>query len=242
MIINQQIETPVTSQEWGLLRARYNLPTRNKKKRKTHVKLRRNDGGTMLVPVQDYSAPVLLYRFRKARILSGVPRDPGENANGLTWTVSMLTSHDVEMEMQRKFPEWNKQHSMKAMPFPFARMLAKIAYGYVFAEWGGNSGFSPMVLDIILGKSNDYFYTVGGEWEIADPIPGSNHITNIKLLFTSSSTAFIIVDIRLFPTNGTPDYHIVVGQIDLKNPSHLAVFAKHRLDGKIEEAPLGLTK
>jgi hypothetical protein len=196
----------------------------------------------MLVPVQDYSAPVPLYRFRKARILSGLPRDPGENANGLTWTVSMLTDHDAEMEMQRKFPEWNKQHSFKAMPFPFARMLAKIAYGYVFAEWGGNNGFNPIVLDIILGKTNDYFYTVGGEWDIAAAIPGSNHITNITLLFTCSRNALIIVYIRLFPTSETPDYHVVVGQIDLDNAKHLAVFAKHRLDGKIEDAALGLTK
>ena len=64
-IINREIETPVCSQEWGLLRAKRNFPTRNKKKRKakTHQKVRRIDGSTMRIPLADLSTPVCLYKF-----------------------------------------------------------------------------------------------------------------------------------------------------------------------------------
>ncbi len=232
-IINRQIETPVSSHEWGFFRSKRTFPTRRKKRRKTHIKLRRVDGGPLNVPVSDYSAPVPLYKFGEARILSGLP--PG--SDHLRWTMVVLADHDAEMAMQRKYPEWNKQHRLKAQPHEFARLLAKIAYGYVVAEVGLDA-FNPLVLGIILGKSDDYFYTVGGAWDIEPAVPNGDHITDIRIKFVSPFHALVIVDIRLFSAIETPSYHVVVGLIDLKNPEHLRAFEKHRLEGKIIVIPL----
>src|SRR5216684_6936002 len=75
-LINRELETPVTSQEWGDLRAKRKFPTRNKlnRKKRTHVAIRAIDGSLMRVPLADHSTPVLLYKFSEARILSGLSR------------------------------------------------------------------------------------------------------------------------------------------------------------------------
>jgi hypothetical protein len=228
-IINREIETPVLSQEWGYLRSKRNFPTRKKKKRKTHITLYRHDGSAMSVSVRDYSAPVPVYKFRGPRILTGLP----VGFDHLHWTVAMLSSHDDEMAMKQKFPEWNGRHTFKPEPYVFARLLAKIAYGYVAAEWG-LEGFDPLGLDLILGRTkDDYFYTVGGTWDIQPPIPGGDHITDIKLEKINPTKFRITVDVRLFSQVATPSYIVVVGHIDMQNPKHFGTLAKHRAHGKI---------
>jgi hypothetical protein len=229
-IINREIETPVLSHEWGYLRSKREFPTRNKKKRKTHVIVYRYDGSSMKVPVADYPSPVPLYKFGEPRILTGLP--PG--IDHLRWTMDVLGDHDGEAEMRRRHPDWNGHHVLRAQPYPFARLLAKIAYGYVVAEWG-LGGFSPLGLDIILGRSDDYFYTVGGSWDIAEPIPGGDHITDIALQVLSPRVLQIRVNIRLFSKVRMPSYIVVVGNIDLQNPQHLITLAKHRADGKVPD-------
>ena len=94
------------------------------------------------------------------------------------------------------------------------------------------------MLDIILGESDDYFYTVGGTWDIEPVVPNGNHITNIRIKFSGPHRALVIVDIRLFSATETPSYHVVVGLIDLKNPKHARAFEKHRLEGKLIANPL----
>lgn len=95
----------------------------------------------MKVPVADYPSPVPLYKFGEPRILAGLP--PG--IDHLRWTMEVLGDHDSEAEMRRRHPDWNGHHVLRAQPYPFARLLAKIAYGYVVAGWG-LAGF-PMSAD-----------------------------------------------------------------------------------------------
>jgi hypothetical protein len=234
-IINKEVETPITSHEWGYFRANRGFPTRNnknrgsnKKDRKMYIELRTLDGNPLKIPISDYSAPVFLYKFGEARILYGV----SEGNDHLRWTVDVLTDHDAEMRMQQKFPNWDKKHTLKTRPHEFARLLAKIAYGYSVAELGFGT-FDVFVKDIIIGQSNDYFNFVGGSYDILPPIPGGDHITNISFKFTSSKKALVIVDIRLLSQTSTPNYHVVVGEIDLENPEHLKSFDQHRINGKL---------
>jgi HNH endonuclease len=204
-VINRQIETPVTSQEWGDLRAKRKFPTRNKLKRKkrTHVRVRAIDGSLMRLPLADHSTPVLTYKFSQARILSGLPR----LLDDMSWSAAVLASHDEELAMRRKYPEWDKTHRIVARPYPFARLLAKIAHGYAVAEYGTSrlDAFTPLTTDIILGQSDDYFYTVGGSWDIHPAIPGGDHITDISVRFVAPNRALLIIDIRLFSQIETPN-------------------------------------
>jgi hypothetical protein len=235
-IINQQIETPVCSQEWGLLRAKRKFPSRNKKKRaaKAYQKIGLNNGSEMNIPLADYATPVCLYKFGPARILTGLP--PG--TDHLRWTVCILTDHEEQMAMQRKYPEWDRRHGFKAQPYPFARLIAKIGYAYAVAELGPDA-FRPLVTDIILGKSEDYFFTVGGSFDILEAIPGGDHVTDISLMFVSAEKAHVRVEVRLFSQISAPGYHVVVGEIDLTIPSHALALERHRLAGRLEIAGAG---
>lgn len=231
-IINQQIETPVLFKEWGYLRIKRNFPSRSRKRkaapRREYVTLTTRDGRPMRVPVWQYSCPVPLYKFKEARILTGQP--PGDD--NYHWTMEILSSPDEEMQMQRKFPEWNRQHLIRAQPFQFARLMAKIAYSYSVAEYGLGA-FTPLVVDIIRGRSDDYFHTVGGALEIQPAIPGGDHVTNIGILFRSAKQALLIVEVRLFSQIRTPNYHVVVGEIDLDKPEHAAALQRHRVAGRL---------
>ncbi len=211
------------------------FPTRKKKKRRTHTMIPGIDGATITVPIEHHSTPVPLYRYKKARILSGAPRGDDNHH----FTVSMLADHTEEMYMQRRFPSWNRAHRFLTRPVQFARLLAKIAHCFSTAELGIRT-FRPTTIDLILGRSSDYSFTVGGEWEIPPRVLGGDHKLAIQVLFASPTLARVIVDIRLFSAAETPQYHVVAGEIDFHCPQHVASFEKHRADGRIECAPPGL--
>jgi hypothetical protein len=228
-IINEEIESPVLLQEWGYLRIKRDFPTRGKsKKRANHVTLRSRDGTEFSVPIQDYSTPVPAYKFIAPRILSGAPRTD----NNKHWTMDILTDHEAEIAMRSKYPHWDGIHSLVPQPFRFARLLAKIAYCRAVAEYG-IEGFTPLALDVILGRSDDYFHTVGGSLEVRQAVPGGDHVLDLNILFRSPYLALLIVDIRLFSQIVSPAYRVVVGEIDLKNAIHAAVLNRHRGDGKL---------
>ena len=111
-IINREIENLLLSEEWGSFRAKYGLPTRRPKRRAKTVSLGSRVGGRILVPVNEYTAPVPLYRFATARILSGQQPIPNSNA----WTIDILSDGDEEVRLQRRYPLWNADTS--SLPSP----------------------------------------------------------------------------------------------------------------------------
>jgi hypothetical protein len=134
------------------------------------------------------------------------------------------------------YPKWNKAHKLKAEPYRFARLLAKIALGYAVAEYGLD-GFVPLVRDIILGKSDDCFNFVGGSWGICGEPINTDTSFGMYFTFVSPTVARLVVEIRLFSAAKTPDYHVVVGMISTQNSEHVSAMEKNRLQGKIPDAP-----
>lgn len=232
-IINKEIESPILLKEWVYLRIRRGFPTRGKsKKRPSHMKLKSRNGGTLNIPIQDYSTPVPSYKFIAPRILSGAPRiDDNKH-----WTMDILTDREAELAMRTKYPQWDGTHTLIPQPFNFARLLAKIGYSRAVAEYGID-GFRPLGLDVILGRSNDYFYTVGGSLETQPAVAGGDHVLDINILFQSPQRALLIVDVRLFSQIVSPTYRVVVGEINLDNPKHVDVLKRHQSDGKLVTAP-----
>jgi hypothetical protein len=96
---------------------------------------------------------------------------------------------------------------------------------------------APLATKIILGRSDDYFYTVGGLLDIQDAIAGGDHITDIKILVRSPNRALLFVEVRLFSQIRTPSYHVAVGEINFENPQHVAIFEKHRMNSKMRNLP-----
>lgn len=231
-VINREIESPILSQEWGDFRAARNFPTRRRKSRTKYKKLRRKNGSFFKMQISDYSAPTPLYLFSEARIFEGIPAGMDEQR----WTLKFLSDGDEEMACREKYPDWDGKHIFKTRPYEFARLIAKIGYAYASAELGLGT-FEPSVTDIILGRDDDYFYWVGGTWEIPPPATsGGSHTFELHFLVRKFDI-LVIVNIRLFSQTETPIYHAVIGRILFDNPEHMAAFEQHRLNGKLEEMP-----
>ena len=128
-------------------------------------------------------------------------------------------------------------HRFLTKPDIFARMIAKIAYGYAIAEYGRSTttAFSEIITPTILDGGVDWTHLVGGKIDIPPAIPGGDHVTAIRLQPLKEVLA-LVVYVRLFSKISTPEYHAVVGTID-KNPEHQTALEKHCLDGKIEVFP-----
>ena len=228
--INKEIESRLLTEEYAQFRAKYGLPTRRKKKRKKAVKLPSIAGGWINVPATEYTAPVPIYQFETARILSGAPPVPNSHA----WTMDILLGGDEEVRLQKKYPLWTKAHTVRAMPYQFARFVAKVAYGFAVANLGIDC-FKPLANDIILGRSDDYFRFIGSEPREPPPSgwpAGGQHHFSIVVRLVRDYIGLVVVDVKLFAEAGTPVYHAVVGEIDLTTPAHAAAWERHRCDNR----------
>ena len=225
-VINKEIENRLLAEEYAQFRAKYGLPTRRPKSRQRMVKLPSVTGGWITVPATEYTAPVPLYRFETARILSGAPHVPNSHA----WTMGILGGSDEEIFLQEKYPLWTREHTFRPEPYQFARFVAKVAYGFAVANLGIDC-FEPLANDIILGRSDDYFRLVGSEPR--DPPNsgwprGGQHHLSIVVRFVRKNVGLVVVDMKCFADSGTPVYHAVVGEIDLGNSAHFAAWERHR--------------
>lgn len=231
-LINKQIETPILHKEWVQFRDKHRFPTRRPQDR-THrdsTLATATDGSDLKVPLLDYSTPVPLYLFSEPRVLSNKPLPTLDHH----WTMAMLTDEKAEVDMQRKYPQWNRVHSIVARPHLFARMLAKIAHGYAIAEYGKSTleAFEPLLPNVIRGITGDWTQTVGGMREIPPPTPGGDHIINLNLKIDSLG-AYLLADVRLFSSISMPQYHVVVGRIDFQNSRHIRALENHKKEGKL---------
>ena len=225
-IINREIENRLLTEEYARFRAKYGLPTRRPRNRKKTVKLPSITGDWIKVPATEYTAPVPLYRFKMARILSGVPPIPNSHA----WTMDILGGGDEEVRLQKKYPLWTKAHTFRPRPYQFARFIAKVAYGFAVANLGIDC-FEPLANDTILGRSDDYFRFVGSEPREPPPSgwpDGGQHHFSIVIRFVRDNVGLVVVDVKFFADAGTPVYHAVVGEIDLGKPAYFAAWERHR--------------
>jgi hypothetical protein len=71
-------------------------------------------------------------------------------------------------------------------------------------------------------------------WDIDPAVKGGDHVTGIIFRCVSPTELLVVVDIRLFSAIETPSYHVVVGEVDLENPAHLAAWTKHNDDGRLQ--------
>ena len=229
-VINREIEAPLLTGNWAYFRAKHRLPTRRPRRRKKSMVLH---GSRIRIPITEYTAPTLVYQFAPAGVLSGAEPVPNSHA----WTVRHVVSNgDEETALQRRYSSWGGRHLIGPVePYRFARLIAKIAYGFAVAEIGLGC-FRSTVGGIILGRSEDYFRLVGSpSREPASPKDGKHHF-DIQLRVGISSW-LITVSIKLFAGAGFPAYHAVVGEIDTRNPDHAAALRRHHDAGQLGMLP-----
>ena len=197
----------------GPFRIRLRLPTRRPKERPTTLPLEiiRTDGvrERTTVPAEDLPGVCFGFRWPAPGVLLGKP--PAENFEG------ELVARFIEQEVwAHATPDGRKVKLGAVNMLLFARMLAKIAHSYAVANLG-LSAFSPMLPDLILGRSAAAPWLVGGD--ASGPPPETElslHHVYLQHCLTSG-VEYVLVAVRLFAFVGMPRYHVVVGAANTRS-------------------------
>lgn len=207
--ITCSIEGAVARSIFGNFRLKHNLPTRRKKERPNHIKAGNaaNTQINMDVPVSEHPAPLFMLKCSRAGILEGLPKSVDTSGG---WKFVGIVDNEKMSEFQDKYGK-EVTFEFRHVPDQFSRTLAKIGYSYAVANLGVE-GFTALAPDFILGKDKNRSYLVGGDPEIPPPIPDAGHILQLALA-GDENQVFVIVEIRLFASCPTPQYHVVVGEI-----------------------------
>ncbi len=220
-------EYTVCRKIFGNFRIRYNVRSRRKKERPSHIEIGTitKDGkhGKALVPAKEHPVTLFLYKFEESDYLKG----NREEDSKFNWVPISIFSNKELDELIQKY-NWDRKLEVKMVPVEFARMLAKIAYSFAVAEvtLEGFTSFQQLI-EVILNRSNNISYLIGGDWDIPAPDPAGFHHLGMTYTFRDGYVD-VIVQIRLFPAFETPLYRVVVGRIDLNSQKQ-----KQLLDKKL---------
>lgn len=209
-------EYTVCRRIFGNFRIRYNVRSRRKKERPSHIEIGTisKDGtpGKTIVPANEHPITLILYKFEESDYLKG----NREEDSKFNWVPIPIFSKKELDELVEKY-NWDRLLEVKMVPVEFARMLGKIAYSFVVAE-ATLDGFTPFqqLIDVILNRNDNVSYLIGGDWDIPPSDPAGYHQIAMKYLIRDGYVD-VIVEMRLFPAFETPLYRVVVGRIDLNN-------------------------
>jgi hypothetical protein len=184
------------------------LPTRRPDERPTELPLEfiRVDGQKehVLVGAEEIPLACIGFRFSAPGLLRGLP--PQETFDG-----DLVVRHLDRQTKKYLSPEGQRVRLGSVNILFFARMLAKVAHSYAVAELGLGS-FSPLLPDLILGKSSSAPFLVGGD--ASGPSTAAEpDLHNVYLQdCLTDGVPYILAAIRLFAFAGMPRYHVVVGQ------------------------------
>lgn len=222
-----KVERIVLRKMFGAMRIQQGFPTRRPKDRPTHlpVDVIGDDGavGIKTVPAMLHPGSFFMFRFGPPGILLQLP--PSETFQAEGW--AYVPGHRNPAYFTRHGSRGHKIGMFH--PGIFSQMLAKIAHSFAVADQGLGS-FRPMLPDLILGRSKTPSYLVGGDLDVAPPLPVLHRLhlecrwpyAHEQLLTQGGPTVlvvggapprqYLVVHIRLFANWGGPQYHVVVGE------------------------------
>jgi hypothetical protein len=176
----------------------------------SHHPLRVEKGGewvTLELPTEEY--PILLHFpiFSPPGILHPDGYKSGIRLKGLHSISFGPRLEDVAHSLGATGIELNQ----KSSPVAFARMLAKIAHAFAFAEGALSRTTGPSsVLPAILGAEDDVGFWVGTLDQPNTPEVGSLHSIRIH---DDVEKGMLIAEVRLFSDSSTPSYGVVLGHL-----------------------------
>ncbi|MBZ9993150.1 HNH endonuclease [Mesorhizobium sp. BH1-1-4] len=205
--ITKKFEQDVARDMWGDARISYDAPSRRKKARPTHIRLRDPDNPNRQVRVayRDYPAPLIFYKMNRAGFLEGLPETTDISG---AWQFSAVMDDKKADDFERKF-DIKLTAKFRHVPDSFGRLLAKIGYGQILCNLNPDD-FRPICLPYILGLKKNLSYIVGGSFDIPPPNEGQGYILR-TLAFGDLNRTILLAEIRLYANNHTPIYHVMVG-------------------------------
>ena len=193
----------------GKMRARLNLPTRSPQKRGSTLPLRlcsRVDGRDTerILPIEEFPVFITGYLMPPPGILRGQPESTTLENGVKFWIQPDQKAAAIAGS------EW--QIPFDIDPDTFGRLIAKIAHSFAVAELG-LSRFQPMLLDMILGRTETGFgHLVGRSPERP---PDDNTALHFMRVYNEQTPIghCLMAEIRLFCCFGAPTYFVVVGKL-----------------------------
>lgn len=204
--ITAAVEQSCLRMMFGPTRIRLGLPTRNPQERPSELTLILSEGvnpiGELKIPASEFPLVIPGLKLPAPGILAGEkPHDR---------LVGEFVLIQNEAETRKYLSDAGKGFRVATFNnHIFMQMLAKIAHSYAVAEWGFHS-FRPLLLDLILGRSETASYWVGGSGRELPPDHLNLHRLEIRRE-TLMATIYVVAYVRLFCNFGGPEYRIVVG-------------------------------
>ncbi len=156
----------------------------------------------------DYPPSIELPQFPQPKVLRGLPKSP----DVYPMKQSVWGYEDVDALNRLRIKHGSVARYPHKIPvLSFVRMLAKIAHCGAVSGYGLDA-FRPLLLDLILGRTNDFTNFVGGELS-----QQPKEVGQYRMTFSFQQRRwrwFLCAHFRLFPELCSPLYHIVVGEID----------------------------
>jgi len=199
----------------GPLRQQLNLKSRRKKSGRIIARVNTRDGRLIdrEMAVEEFPRLCIGFRWPVPGILDGhTPSETFEGELVVRYEKGSIEKHATDEEAIR---------IGRVSTLDFAQMLAKIAHSFAVAKYGQES-FSPLLRDLILGRSRAAPFLIGSDMSGAHPDQQPNVLHDISRsdVRRDDGQTFLGVSIRLFAFFGMPRYHVIVGTRMKEGPQH----------------------
>ncbi|OFY37450.1 MAG: hypothetical protein A2Z69_03385 [Bacteroidetes bacterium RBG_13_44_24] len=204
--ITSSFELDVCRNIFGETRAYLKFPTRRKHPADFSMTIEKKGTKEALdVPIMEYGGRITFFFFTPPAYLLGRKDKTGINICGSQlYRIGGIEEKQLVDKYNAKAIEFH----MKTKPTNFARMLAKIAYGFAVSKYGLNN-FRPLILPAILGEKDDIGMWVGCEAQEQENFPKEDFVVNLSV-----KEDIIYSRIKFFGKfEQVPTYLVVVGEI-----------------------------
>lgn len=236
--ITHRFELTCARSVFGNFRMRHKVQTRHKNERPDLIAVRvlQPDGNEreVLIPPEEYPNQQFYYIYREAGLLRGIP----SNLVSPEWRVGSAASMNDLVAFEKKHGG-KFAFVQRFYPVEFARLIAKIGYCYAVGTLGLGA-FTPLVVDLILGRTEHFAPLIGSTWGFLGPLQiAATHTLSFGGR-TINDRTFIIVNVRLFAITNSPSYHVVVGEVE--SPEQYDSLMKDVFNDEAIEAALATAK
>jgi hypothetical protein len=206
--ITSLFERRVLRGPYLLARTVLKLPTRHKKQRPKTFTVETKKGDAVVtheLGTGQFPATVFFLQFAPPACTSQASSQSGINCSG-AYLYQLSGPTLDEFAKQNLADAVLVRHEIK--PVDFARMIAKIAYGFCVFKYGSVLREKSFVLPAILGQENDI-----GRWVGCD---GERHLSSSNTLHvveTAENNGLILARVKLFSFLDSPEYLVVVGRL-----------------------------
>ena len=163
---------------------------------------------TLDLKIEDYPTLLLFPVFAPPAYLSGNP----EYSNGILVSgVAPVLFGPRPDDVAKLLGASEVKITSDSQPVSFARMIAKIAYSFAFAEGAMNDiEGDSFVLPSILGKTDDI-----GRWVGTLTKPIKKHVGQLHhiVIYNEEDKGLLSAEVRLFADSETPSYVVILGKL-----------------------------